>query len=50
MIAVILDPDGNLTSSTSRWNYDDINDNFIEMAELKKLGFKKGISLESNED
>lgn len=40
MIAVCIDPDGNLASCTSRWNFDESHDNFLKLAELKDLGFK----------
>lgn len=56
MIAVCIGPDGNLESSTSRWNFDDYHDNFLDLNELGELGFllvgpssliiaRKGVSL-----
>ena len=63
MIAVCIGPDGNLESSTSRWNFDDYHDNFLDLNELGELGFllvgpssliiaRKGVSLpqESNKN
>lgn len=37
MIAVSIDPDGNVTSTTSRWNFDDAHDDFLTDEQLKSL-------------
>lgn len=37
MIAVSVDPDGNVVSTTSRWNFDDAHDNFLTESQLKKV-------------
>lgn len=37
MIAVSVDPDGNVVTTTSRWNFDDAHDNFLTESQLKKV-------------
>lgn len=37
LIAISVDPDGNLASSTSRWNYDDYHDNYLNKTEVENL-------------
>lgn len=37
IIAVSVDADGNITSVTSRWNFDDGRDNFLTVAQLREV-------------
>lgn len=37
LIAVSIDPDGNLASCTSRWNFDDYHDDFLNQREVENL-------------
>lgn len=37
MIAVAVDPEGDVFSITSRWNFDDAHDNFLTVPQLKAL-------------
>jgi hypothetical protein len=45
IIAVSVDADGNITSVTSRWNFDDGRDNFLTVAQLREVLGDKSVQI-----